>query len=171
MTTKESRIAVDSCVFVNIFTGGANDDPTWLEKSTAVLSAARAGDFLLTLSTVVIAEVCGQPKIRGSQLASKERYDRVSKARSFFQNAGFLTVELDERTAHKAADLAVKHQLRGADAAIVASALTASADTLYTWDADLLKLDGLLGIKVKQPEVFQRGTQTQLNFTQSTSAV
>lgn len=68
-----------------------------------------------------------------------------------------MLVELDEALATHAADLAVRHQLKGPDAVHFASALRAKCQRLYTWDGNLLKLKNIEGIDICEPGVGQQG--------------
>ena len=148
----ERRIAVDTSVVVNFLTGGRNDDPGWLEHSTWVFSAAEREVHRLVVPALVLAEVAGDPKARGSQLPKRERHRRIGRVKDWLTGGRFLVADVDERVARLAAELAVEHQLKGADACVVAAAKLNRCTTLYSWDADHLKLDGALdGMTVVQP--------------------
>lgn len=134
------RVCVDSCVLINVLTGGGNDNPEWYPAGRRLLAAGERGEFEIVISTLVIAEVAGNGQIRGSQLARSVRRERVSRVHAWLRS-GFTTVELDEDLARRAAELAIEFQLSGADAAILASAQRVDASALYTWDEGLLKLD------------------------------
>ena len=148
----EPRVALDTSVVVNFLTGGRNDDPAWLEGSTWVFSAAEAGLHQLVIPALVIAETAGNPKVRGSQLPGPERHRHVTTVKDWLAGSRFLVADIDERVARHAAGLAVDHQLKGADACVVAAAKLNRCTTLYSWDAGHLKLDGKLdGMAVVQP--------------------
>ncbi|WP_308292027.1 type II toxin-antitoxin system VapC family toxin [Paenarthrobacter sp. A20] len=151
MTRTEPRRAIDTCVLINVMTGGANDDPSWLPRSKQVLQSAVQGKYQLTLSAFVIPELAGNGRIRGDQLPRDVRHERVTRARDWINNAGFILVELDGHIANQAADLAITNQLKGGDAVILASAIRAKVDVLYTWDSDLLKLNGEFSFEIAQP--------------------
>ena len=137
---------------VNFLTGGRNDDPGWLEHSTWVFAAAERQVHQLVVPALVLAEVAGDPQTRGSQLAKGERHRRVGRVKDWLAGGRFLVADVDERVARLAAELAVEHQLKGADACVVAAAKLNRCTTLYSWDADHLKLDGTLdGMTVVQP--------------------
>lgn len=148
---REIRKAVDTCVFLNVMTLGQEDNPDWFLRSQRVIDSAIRGDYQLIISPLVIAELAGNGKVRGAHLDRRTRQERVARVRDWISNAGFMLVELDGRIAHKAADIAIKNQLRGPDAVILASALAAEATDLFTWDTDLLKLDGAYDLKIRQP--------------------
>lgn len=151
MARTEPRRAIDTCVLLNVMTNGGEDDASWLPRSKKVLEAAIQGQYKLALSAYVIPELAGNGKIRGDHLPSLVRKQRVALTREWITNAGFLIVEIDGRVATQAADLAITRQLRGGDAVILASALQAKADVLYTWDTDLLKLNGAYDLEISEP--------------------
>ncbi|MEV0285690.1 MULTISPECIES: type II toxin-antitoxin system VapC family toxin [unclassified Kribbella] len=137
------NVYVDSCVIINVFAPSASvADQDRLRPSLWVLSAGQRGLLRLTLSPLVIAEVLGNGNIRGSHVPPDDRAGKVASVRAYFHDNDFLFVELDQFLGLEAAQLAVAHQLRGPDAIHLASALRAGCTTLYTWDNDLLKLDG-----------------------------
>lgn len=149
----ERRVAVDTCVLVNVFTGGANDDPQWLEASLRVLRHGHSGDFRLVASSLTLPELAGTGNVRGNHLGAAERKRRIAKVRDWLDNHGpWLLVELDERLARAASELAIAHQLKGPDAVILGGALAAKAEALVTWDNDLLKLNGVLDIEILRPD-------------------
>lgn len=164
MSSKEKRASIDTCVLVNIMTGGEVDDAEWLEWSVSVLEAAERGDYRLTISALVIAELAGTPTIRGSHINPRLRHQRVTAVRNFFKTAGYLVVDLDQRTAMHASELATKHQLFGPDAIVLASALAAKSFVLYTWDQDLLKLNGEFDMPILKPSEQPNGTQLTLAY-------
>lgn len=160
--SKERRASVDTCVLVNIMTGGEVDDADWLEWSLSVVEAAERGDYRLTISALVIAELAGTPTIRGSHIPPRVRHRRVNAVRDFFSSAGYLVVDLDQRTAMHASELATRHQLFGPDAIVLASALAANSFVLYTWDEGLLKLNGEFNMPILRPSEQPQGTQLAL---------
>lgn len=149
----ERRVAVDTSVVLNFLTGGRNDNAAWLEHSTWVFRAAEQGVHRLVVPALVLAEVAGAPETRGHQLPRKERHRRITKVRKWLTSSGFLVADIDERVARRAADLAVKHQLKGPDACIAAAAEVNRCSVLYSWDSHHLKLDGHLDrTNVAQPK-------------------
>lgn len=156
------RVALDTCVLVNIMTGGKADEAHWLEASTAVVRAAERGEYRLAISALVIAELAGTGEIRGMHVPSKMRKARIGKVRAFMAGAGYLIVETDARTADKAADLAINHQLFGPDAIVLASALHSKSKILYTWDKALLRLNGEFPLQILEPSDVPTGVQLDL---------
>jgi predicted nucleic acid-binding protein len=156
------RVAVDTCVLVNIMTGGKADEADWFEASTAIMRAADRGEYRLAISALVIAELAGTGAIRGKNVPVKTRSARIGKVRSFMARAGYLIVETDARTADRAAELAINHQLFGPDAIVLASALHSKAKILYTWDKQLLKLNGQFPFQILKPSDSPGGVQLDL---------
>jgi predicted nucleic acid-binding protein len=169
VSSREKRASVDTCVLVNIMTAGGVDDADWLEWSLSVVEAAERGDYRLTISALVIAELAGTPAIRGSHIEPRLRHQRVTAVRNFFSSAGYLVVDLDQRTAMRASELATKHQLFGPDAIVLASALAANSFVLYTWDHDLLKLNGEFDMPILKPSEQPGGTQLSLAYGNDTA--
>jgi predicted nucleic acid-binding protein len=136
-------VYVDSCVVISVFAASATAaDQARLGPSLWVLSAGQRGIHRLTISPLVVAEVLGSGNIRGSQVQPDVRARRVADVFDYFHDNDLLYVELDQFLALEAANLSVAHQLKGPDAVHLASALRAECTILYTWDNDLLKLDG-----------------------------
>ncbi len=150
------RIYIDSCVYVAVFKGGDEGYPDRLEAARWTLESAQRDEFVAITSTLTIPEVFGTP-LTGQHVRTHEREERVAKAKSYFSSSPEMLVELDEALATHAADLAVRHQLKGPDAVHVASALRAKCQRLYTWDGGLLKLKNIEGIDICEPGVGQQG--------------
>ncbi|MCF3137653.1 PIN domain-containing protein [Paenarthrobacter sp. AR 02] len=167
MTKTEPRRAIDTCVLLNVMTNGGKDDPLWLPRSRRVLEAAVAGKYKLALSAYVIPELAGNGEIRGTQLEKRERHRRITRTREWMSEAGFLIVEIDGTIANHAADLAITKQLRGGDAVILASAIRAKVEVLYTWDTDLLKLNGTYEFEIAEPPT--PGDEGQLDIFSAAS--
>lgn len=149
----DRRVAVDTSVVVNLLTAGAGDeDPDWLRHSAWVFRAAEVGVHQLLVPAIVLAEVAGSGKVRGNQLSTGERKRRLTAATTWLTQGRFTVVDIDERMGRRAADLAIEHQLKGADACIVAAAQLTRCATLYSWDADHTKLDGKIpGLTITHP--------------------
>lgn len=170
---EKPNVYVDSCVVISVFAASSNAvDQARLKPSLWVLSAGQRGTHKLTMSPLVIAEVLGSGNIRGAHVMPDERVRRVADVYGYFHDNDLLYVELDQFLALEAANLAVAHQLKGPDAVHLASALRAECTTLYTWDNDLLKLDGndaLGGMRCVEPEIQGQGDLLQELATESTT--
>ena len=161
--TSERRVAIDSTVLVNFFTGGANDPPEWLEHSKWVMRAGERGGHRLILPALVIAELAGAGPVRGTDIPKKERRTRINAVLEWLAASQFLVVDIDDRVARRAAELAIEHQLSGGDACVLAAAVSSRCAALYTWDDDLLKIeDQVSGLVVIEPQ-FQ-DEQTEIEF-------
>lgn len=146
------RVVIDSCVFVNVLTGGGNDDPEWIAHSRRLLRAVDRGQVEAYVSAVAVAEVLANGKIRGDHLTGRERRERIQKAWSWLGAGKFRIVEVDRSLAVDAGHLGQDLGLRGSDALILASAVRVKASRLFSWDEDLLKVGGGLdGLRVVKP--------------------
>jgi predicted nucleic acid-binding protein len=143
---------VDTSVFVNVFTAGENDPDEWLPISTAALAAAERGKIRIVVSGLVIAETLGCPNMRGTHIPREQRRDRCNAALAWFRDNDFETVEIARHHGDQASRLAQRHQLRGPDALHLVCAQIAGCDRLWTWDSDLIKVNGQLGaLVIEQP--------------------
>lgn len=147
----ETRVAIDSCVFVNIVTMGEADPADWFKFSKRVVERGVLGQYRLVVPTLVLAEVAGSGEVRGDHLLPDVRAARVVRFRDWLQRSTALEVELDGHTARVAADLAIEYQLKGADASVLACALAARSQRLYTWDDGLLKIGAVDGLSIHTP--------------------
>lgn len=159
MTSRSSRVAVDTCILINVLTGGAGEDPSRLVHARWVLEQAIKGETTLFLPAMVLPELAGNSAVRDTALARPERERRLAKVVSWIHNARFTVIELDDRNARAAARLAEEHQLKPADASILACALGARVGQLLTWDGKLLALDPVVeGLSITEP--LMTGPQT-----------
>jgi predicted nucleic acid-binding protein len=141
-------------VFVNVFTGGANDDPAWLVHSRWLLTEGQEGRLTIVTSPIVVAEVMGNGGVRGAHVPVRDRSERVRAVHGYFRDNDLEWVEIDRVLGFSAADICVDHQLKGADALHVAAAVRARVDRVVSWDRDLLKLAGSdLGVDFAEPHM------------------
>lgn len=152
MQKNERRVSVDSCVFVNVLTAGGADNENWLSASSRLLQAAEAGQFAIFISAITVPEVFGSGRVRGNHLVKAVRAANVARAREWMLSGRFKLVEADALLARQAAELAVDHQLSGADAVILASAIRVKSEVLYSWDRDLLKIGSIDGLRIATPD-------------------
>ncbi|WP_410658315.1 type II toxin-antitoxin system VapC family toxin [Amycolatopsis sp. lyj-112] len=149
MTKQLPRIAVDTCIVLDLITGvdeKRQADARWL--------FAHHGDkHTIVMPAIVLAEVGGAGCIRGDHGGKDARQARVDKAMAWVRDSGYQVAELSERLARHAAQLAVDHNLKGADATILATALAWDCHSVCTRDHDLLKLDDVVaGLKIAPPQ-------------------
>lgn len=148
MAEKLKRVAVDTSVILDFLIA---DNTTNADRAEYLLTGH--GDrHTVLLPAIVIAEIGGAGSIRGDQLPQRDRDDLVAKALAWIQSSNFIVAELSERTARRAAQLGIEHQLKGPDASILATAEQWGCTNLYTRDGDLTKCDKLLGFSIIEPD-------------------
>ncbi|MBU4216225.1 MAG: PIN domain-containing protein [Actinobacteria bacterium] len=137
---------------MNILIGGEYNHPERLAAGRQLLRAAERGQFEVYISALTIAEVSGSGGVRGTNVPPVLRAANVAAARTWISDGAFRVVELDPSLAADAGEWAISHQLKGPDAVSSASAVRAHVGTLFTWDDDLLKMDGVVdGLRVIPP--------------------
>lgn len=139
MTKELPLVLVDTCIVVDFLTGR---DPAWQESARWTLEQHER-THRVVLPAIVVPEITGNGAIRGEEGGAQIRAARLLKAREWLDQAGYIVAELSGRLARQAADLAVKHNLKGADATVLASALAWRCTTLCTRDQRLLDVDGV----------------------------
>jgi predicted nucleic acid-binding protein len=148
----EDRVVIDSSVLLDIFTDAA---PDRLQAAVDIIKAAERGDVELVLPAIVIAEVAGAGSIRGDHLTPDVQAEKTAKVRDWLNSSRFTVIDVDRRVAMRAAELASIHQLKGADACILAAAALWSCPDLYTNDEGLLKVGrDVAGVYVRRPQTF-----------------
>jgi predicted nucleic acid-binding protein len=106
------------------------------ENCQKLLDEAARGQFQVVTSRLSLVEVTRK---RGEGVLKDQR----AKIEAFFNHNYILLVELDPRVIEDARDLIWAHNsLRPYDAVHLASALRAKCRVLYTYDDDLLDLNG-----------------------------
>ena len=148
MADRLKRVAVDTSVILDLLI--ARD----VAKATRAeyLLEGHGERHTVVLPAIVVAEIAGAPSIRGDDLTTATRQERVAKALGWIRRSNFVVAELTERTARRAAELAVTHQLKGADASVLATAEQWGCTHLYASDGDLTKCNGRLAVKVSEPD-------------------
>jgi predicted nucleic acid-binding protein len=141
-------VVVDSCVIVDVLAPG---DPDRHTRSVQTFRMDGVHHRVL-LPSLVIAEIAGAGKIRGDDGGAEARRARIELAHKWIKDSNYLIADITERVATQAARLASDHNLKGADACILAVALAWECPILYTWDNGLLKLgDSLASLTVREP--------------------
>jgi len=145
------RIYLDTTVFISALVGPPDPD---CDGARAVLAGAQAGDFQLVLSSLVMAETVGAPKIRAAQNVGRPACKaKQAKARAYIDGLNGLYIELSEDDGQRAAELSREYDLGGADALHLAAALRHRCVTLFTSDNGFLKVNGLVpDIQVLRPD-------------------
>lgn len=144
MADQLKRVAVDTSVILDLLI----DEDAQLATRTQYLLDGHGDRHTIVLPAIVIPEIAGAGNIRGTHLPAAVRAERVKAATDWIRSSNFVVAEMSERTARRAAELAVRHGLKGADAAILATADEWGCQRLYTRDDALLGCDGQFGFKI-----------------------
>lgn len=144
------RIVLDTCVYIHYL---ANQNKTVAENVEGLL-AVNNQDHEILLPAIVQAETIGiaRVEIPKAKNTVTQRQKAANKAVLFFERAALPLVEHDQFITEKASELIVEHDIRGADAMILASAVCHNATHLYTVDGGLLKIGNQIpGLEVCEP--------------------
>lgn len=148
MTDRLPRIVVDTCVVVDLL---VPTDAKRAERAEYLLDG-HGSRHQVILPAIVIPEIAGCGRVRGDDGGAQARKERILKAAEWIKGCKFGIAELSTRTARIASDLATEHNLKGADATVLATAQEWGCTRLYTRDDNLLKCEGKLAFKVMEPE-------------------
>jgi predicted nucleic acid-binding protein len=125
-----SLVLVDSAPVIYTLDG----NPKFARRFARVFERHAAGELVLAVTTITIAEVLTGPLAADDQ-ALAGRYHAILNA--------WRVVELSSEIAASAARLRARYRLKLPDAVQVASALAIGADVLLTHDNDFAKINGL----------------------------
>jgi predicted nucleic acid-binding protein len=106
-------------------------------------------------SSYTIVEVI-RPKRKSLPKAATLTPDQIKNIKGMFRWPFITTIELDDRTAHYASDLARDYGLLPADSVHAASAILWKAEALQAWDRDYSCLSHL--ITVEEPQFISKQT-------------
>lgn len=109
MADKLTRVAVDTSVILDFLIA---DDRAKADRAEHLLKG-HSDCYTVLLPAIVIAEIAGAPTVRGHHLPKDDREARIAKALGWIRRSNFMVAELSERTARRAAEIAVEHQLKG----------------------------------------------------------
>lgn len=164
----DTRVCVDANILVDVFAQQATEDNAVRDHSLWVLQAAERGDHQLVIPASVIAETFGAGDMRRPDASERQkRADAVKRARDWLRNGRFLVVEVDQRLATLAGELAQALNMKGADALVLAAAQQARCATVYTRDRQMLAKHGraeLGGLAVKAPQRVEVPEQQAINL-------
>jgi predicted nucleic acid-binding protein len=118
-----------------------------------VLQHAAMDELIIVTSTYTIVEVI-RPKRRSIPSSRPLTPQQVDKIKGMFRWPFIQTIELDERTALYASDLARDYDLAPADSVHAASAILWKAEALHAWDRDFSRISHL--ISVEQPQFISK---------------
>lgn len=132
----------DASAFVAFIVG----EPGRAEDCRKLLDEAASGAYLLFTSAITLAEVTR----KRHQPVNPDVRQTIEK---FFENPYIETVNADRFTVLRARDLIFQHlSLRPNDAIHLASAQRANCTMLYTYDKDLLDLNGsIIDLEIVEP--------------------
>lgn len=143
-------LVLDTCLYIHFL---ANQDREIADRVAALIQA-NGIDHEIILPSIVHAECAGvaRTKLPKTKDTVKQRRTCAVTAQQFFEQAGFLFAEADQRTTSRAIELVIEHDIYGADATILATAELCGASHLYTVDNGLLKVgDKVNGLSVEKP--------------------
>lgn len=143
---RRERIVVDSCIWVSYLT---NDDEVSAASTRSLLNQAEDLVHILVPS-VVYLETLGTVRARTGSPSLREQ--AVAQAKEFFEAFEYKSLALGHHIVVASDRYMVDYDLKGIDAAIVATAVIEKADYLYTMDKQLLKIaDDIPGLVVCTP--------------------
>jgi predicted nucleic acid-binding protein len=114
-----------------------------------ILQHASMDEIGILTSTYTIVEVI-RPKRKSLPRAAALKSEEIRKIKDMFRWPFIATIELDDRTAHLAADLARDHGLLPADSVHAPSAILWKADVLQAWDRDFSAISHKISIEEPQ---------------------
>jgi len=150
VTDRLPRVAVDTSVILDLL---LDQDPDRTERAKYLLDGHNTRHQIV-LPAIVIAEIAGAPNVRSvsDDVSAAERDDRVKRALDWIMATQYIVIDLSERVAKRAAQLAVTHELKGADASVLASAELFNCARLYTRDGNLTKLNDQYPFPIIEPD-------------------
>jgi predicted nucleic acid-binding protein len=152
MPDRRPQVVVDSSAWIALLAGEAGR----ADHVLRLLEHAEADEVRILVSTITITEVVKGPAAADPPLTDEQERIFVD----FMDNPYLTLVSVDPLVAARARDL--RRAVRGLktpDALIVATAIVAGAETLYTYDGALLGLDGdpvVGGLQIGEPPVEAR---------------
>lgn len=158
-TREAVKVAVDTCLLLDMF---LDEEQTYAERTARVFEDPK---FEVYLPTLVGVEAVSAPRMRGGQQVAPISNKHIDEAKEFFESANVFWVELDEWAMRRAQKLGPERMIKPQDVAILACAIEAGCEYLFTKDEPLIKASrGLEGIEVCHPPTLS-GTQTALKLT------
>lgn len=140
--------AVDTCVLVHYFLNDDQGRGGAIEAAAALVN----GDAPIVVPAMVAVEIVATPGMRNGQTSGPVENEAIKKAQEFLDSPQVIIVELDGATARLAGEIATKYLVMPPDAAVLASAISAGCEHLYTYDDKLInKVAGITEIKVCHP--------------------
>lgn len=147
------RVYWDSCVVISFIEG----TPSRIKALTKVMEAAQAGEVQLITSTYTVSEVAATNVERTQKRLDPDTEQQID---ALWLPGGIISlVEYHFLTGQEARTLIrgtviddTVRNLKGKDAAHLATARLARADEFHTYDKELLVLGPLVGFPVCEPQ-------------------
>lgn len=155
--TPPTRVAIDTNLLVSLF---LDDLPEFAENTEGIFQDPNYSVFL---PTYVGVETIAIKSMRGGATSPPISNEMIDDAKRFLANCGAMWVELDPQAMRTAQRLATEFMIDSPDAAILASAMQAECEYLFTNDQTLIKrAKAVKGIEVCTPP---RPSQLPIDFT------
>lgn len=141
--TEVRRVYWDTSVFLCFFN---RDEQERRKICEDILRHAQSGNLKLFTSTFTIAEVVNGRR-RSLPTARRLTPDEVAKIRGMFEWDWLKKIDVDQRVAFKAQELARDYGLKPSDAIHTAAAVIWKLDVLQRWDRDFSKIAHLIAVE------------------------
>lgn len=135
MVEQPHLAALDSSVLISLFLNRQEHH----DRVHAVQSLIADGNYQIVIPSLVGVEVVAAVPMRLGKQTKPIRNSAIAAARAFLDRSDFMIAELDRRSMILAGELAPERLVRSHDAAIVATAVSAACDYLFTYDDDMIK--------------------------------
>lgn len=140
--------AIDTCVLIHYFL----DDDQGIPGAVAAATALIEGEEPIVVPAMAAVEVVTGVPLRKGQQRPPIDTEEIRAARDFLDSPYIIIAELDGAAARLAGELGTQAVLKPADAAVLAAAIQADCEHLYTYDQQLINATaGLHQIKVTTP--------------------
>jgi predicted nucleic acid-binding protein len=146
----KSRLYWDTSIFLCFLN---RDEQERSKICEDVLQHAAMDEVLILTSTYTIVEVI-RPKKRSLPASQPLTTPQIEKIKGMFRWPFIQTIELDDRVALYASDLARDYGLAPADAVHAASAILWKAESLQAWDRDFTAISHVT--PVEQPQFISK---------------
>lgn len=148
MVDQPQLAALDSSVLLSL----CLNRPEHRDRVQAVQSVIDGGNYQIVIPSLVGVEVVGAIPMRLGKQTKPIRNSAIAQARAFLDRSDFMIAELDRRSMILAGELGPERLVRSHDAAIVATAVSAACNYVFTYDEEMIKkCNGWHGLEVSKP--------------------
>lgn len=126
------RVAVDTCLLLDLF---LEEQPKYGQRTLRIFSS---DDYIVYLPTLVGVEVMAARAMRDGQQRPPISNAHLDAARQFLKSAHLQWVPLDATAMKRAQQLGPERLIAPQDVAILASAIRAGCEFLFTDDRQLI---------------------------------